>query len=88
MVVEASHSNVATDDYIRYSTQTDSLGRFELSIPLVGTQEVHLHILTGRNETVDVVGVCAPCKRKLSESYKLDDENQAEFKQKLDKLEE
>lgn len=57
VVVEASHSNVATDDYTHYSTQTDSLGRFELSIPLVGTQEVHLHILTGRNETVDVVGV-------------------------------
>ena len=57
MVVEASHSNVATDDYTHNSTQTDSLGRFELSVPLVGTQEVHLHILTGRNETVDVVGV-------------------------------
>ena len=88
MVVEASHSNVATDDYTHYSTQTDSLGRFELNIPLVGTQEVHLHILTGRNETVDVVGVCAPCKRKLSESYKLDDENLPEFKKKLAKLEE
>ena len=39
LIVEASHDNVATEEYTHYSTHTDSLGRFELSIPLIGTQQ-------------------------------------------------
>lgn len=55
MIVEASHGNIATDDYTHYSTQTDSVGRFELSVPLVGTQEVSLLIRNGQKEDIDGV---------------------------------
>ena len=57
LIVEASLGNVATDDFTHHSTQTDSLGRFELSIPLVGTQAVSLVIRNGQNEPVDGTGV-------------------------------
>ena len=57
LIIEASCSNVATDDYSRYSTKVDSIGRFELNVPLVGTQEVSLHIQTGQHETLDGVGL-------------------------------
>lgn len=57
LTVEASLGNVATDDYTHHSTQADSLGRFELSIPLVGTQGVSLLIRTSQNEIIDGVGV-------------------------------
>jgi thiol-disulfide isomerase/thioredoxin len=57
LTVEASLGNVATDDYSHHSTQADSLGRFELNVPLVGTQGVSLLIRNGQNETIDGVGV-------------------------------
>ena len=57
LIIEASCSNVATDDYSRYSTKVDSIGRFELNVPLVGTQEVSLLIQTGQHETIDGVGL-------------------------------
>ena len=57
LTVEASLGDVATDDDTHHSTQADSLGRFELDVPLVGTQGVSLLIRTRENETVDGVGV-------------------------------
>ena len=57
LTVEASLGNVATDDYTHHSTQADSLGRFELNVPLVGTQGVSLLIRNGQNEMIDGVGV-------------------------------
>lgn len=57
LTIEATYGNVATDDYARVSTPVDSLGRFELSVPLVGTQSVSLLILTKQNAAFDVVGV-------------------------------
>ncbi|MBR6276065.1 MAG: TlpA family protein disulfide reductase [Prevotella sp.] len=53
LTVEASLGNIATDDYTRHSTQVDSLGRFELKVPLVGTQGVSLLIRTSQNEIID-----------------------------------
>ena len=53
LTVEASLGNVATDDYTRHSTQVDSLGRFELKVPLVGTQGVSLLIRTSQDEMID-----------------------------------
>ncbi len=55
--VEASHGNIATDDYTHYSTQVDSLGRFELNVPLVGTQAVSLLIKAGQNDFFDGVSL-------------------------------
>ena len=57
LTIEASLGNVATDDYTHHSTQADSLGRFELNVPLVGTQGVSLLIRNGQNEPIDGVGV-------------------------------
>ena len=58
LTVEASHGDVAVDDYAQFSTQTDSLGRFELNVPLVGTQGVSLLIrTTGKNEVFDGVSI-------------------------------
>ncbi len=58
LTVEVSHGDVAVDDYAHFSTQTDSLGRFELNVPLVGTQRVSLLIrIAGKNEVIDGVGV-------------------------------
>ena len=58
LTVEASHGDVAVDDYAHFSTQTDSLGRFELNVPLVGTQGVSLLIrTTGKNEVYDGVSI-------------------------------
>jgi thiol-disulfide isomerase/thioredoxin len=57
LTIEASCGNIATDDYSHHSTQADSLGRFELSIPLVGTQGVSLLIQNGQNEMIDGVGL-------------------------------
>ncbi len=57
LIIEASCSNVATDDYSRYSTKVDSIGRFELNVPLVGTQGVSLLIRNGQNEMIDGVGL-------------------------------
>ena len=57
LTVEASCGNIATDDYIHHSTQADSLGRFELNVPLVGTQGVSLLIRNGQNEPIDGVSV-------------------------------
>ena len=57
LTVEASLSNVATDDYTHHSTQADSLGRFELNVPLVGTQGVSLLIRNGQNKPIDGVSV-------------------------------
>ena len=57
LTVEASLGNVATDDYTHHPTQVDSLGRFELNVPLVGTQDVSLLIRTGNNDIIDGVGV-------------------------------
>ena len=57
LTVEASHGNVAVDDYAHFSTQTDSLGRFELNVPLVGTQGVSLLIRNGQNKPIDGVSV-------------------------------
>ena len=51
--VGASLDNVATDDYTNYSAQVDSLGRFELDVPLIGTQGVFLNIYTRQNKHVD-----------------------------------
>ena len=56
LTIEASLGNVATD-YTHHSTQADSLGRFELNVPLVGTQGVSLLIRNGQNEPIDGVGV-------------------------------
>jgi len=52
LTVRASHDNVATDDYTSYSAQVDSMGRFELNVPLAGTQGVSMLILNGQNETI------------------------------------
>lgn len=57
LTVEASLGNVATDDYTHHSTKADSLGRFELNVPLVGTQGVSLLIRNGQNEPIDGVSV-------------------------------
>ena len=58
LTVEVSHGDVAVDDYAHFSTQTDSLGRFELNVPLVGTQGVSLLIrTTGKNEVFDGVSI-------------------------------
>ena len=57
LTIEATYGNVATDDYAHVSTPVDSLGRFELSVPLVGTQGASLIVRTRENETVDGVGV-------------------------------
>ena len=57
LTVEASCGNIATDDYSHHSAQADSLGRFELNVPLVGTQGVSLLIRNGQNEPIDGVGV-------------------------------
>ena len=58
LTVEVSHGDVAVDDYAHFSTQTDSLGRFELNVPLVGTQGVSLLIRTaGKNEVFDGVSI-------------------------------
>ena len=57
LTIEASLGNVATDDYTHHSTQADSLGRFELNVPLIGTQGVSLLIRNGQNEMIDGVGV-------------------------------
>ena len=53
LIVEASHDNVATEEYTHYSTHTDSLGRFELSIPLIGTQQVSLIIRNKQDKTIN-----------------------------------
>jgi thiol-disulfide isomerase/thioredoxin len=55
--VEATHGNVAIDDYTNYSTQVDSLGRFELDVPLNGTQGVFLNIYTRQNKYVGRVNL-------------------------------
>ena len=58
LTIEVSHGDVAVDDYAHFSTQTDSLGRFELNVPLVGTQGVSLLIrTTGKNEVFDGVSI-------------------------------
>ena len=57
LTIEATYGNIATDDYAHVSTPVDSLGRFELSVPLVGTQGASLLIRTRENKTVDGVGV-------------------------------
>ena len=58
LTIEVSHGDVAFDDYAHFSTQTDSLGRFELNVPLVGTQGVSLLIrTTGKNEVFDGVSI-------------------------------
>ncbi len=58
LTVEVSHGDVAVDDYAHFSTQTDSLGRFELNVPLVGPQGVSLLIrTTGKNEVYDGVSI-------------------------------
>ena len=57
LTIEATYGNIATDDYAHVSTPVDSLGRFELSVPLVGTQGASLIIRTRENERVDGVGV-------------------------------
>ena len=64
LTVEASHGDVAIDDYTHHSTQVDSLGRFELSVPLAGTQGVSLLIRTGKNEIIDgISAVLTPGER-------------------------
>ena len=55
LTVDASHGNIAIDDYTHYSAQVDSMGQFELDVSLVGTQEVYLHIQTSQNEFIDGV---------------------------------
>ena len=61
LTVEASHGNIATDDFTHYSAQVDSLGRFELNVPLVGTQVASLLIKAGQNEIIEGVSlVLAP----------------------------
>ena len=57
LTIEASCGNIATDDYTRVATQIDSLGRFELSLPLVGTQGASLLMQTRQNEVVDGVAL-------------------------------
>ena len=57
LMVEASLDNVVTEDYTDYSTQVDSLGNFELKIPLMGTQEVALRIKTSQNRYIDVLNL-------------------------------
>ena len=57
LTVEASLGNVATDDDTHHSTLADSLGRFELNVPLIGTQGVSLLIRNGQNEPIDGVSV-------------------------------
>ena len=57
LAVEASCGNVVTENDTHYIAPVDSLGRFELSIPLVGTQSVSMLIQTGQNVAFDGVGV-------------------------------
>ena len=57
LAVEASCGNVVTENDTHYIAPVDSLGRFELSIPLVGTQSVSMLIQTGQNVAFDDVGV-------------------------------
>lgn len=57
LMVEASLDNVVTEDYTDYSTQVDSLGNFELKVPLMGTQEVALRIKTSQNRYIDVLNL-------------------------------
>lgn len=57
LTVEASHGNIATEEYTHYSTLVDSLGRFELNVPIVGTQTVSMLIRTGQNEIIDGASV-------------------------------
>ena len=54
MIVEAVGFNIASNDSQRCSVQTDSLGRFELAIPLVGTQEVILFANSSEDEFIDI----------------------------------
>jgi len=51
--IKASHGNVVTVDYTDCSAQVDSLGRFELNVPLVGTQGVSLIIRNDQNKFID-----------------------------------
>ncbi len=57
LAVEASCGNVVAENDTYYIAPVDSLGRFELSIPLVGTQSVSMLIQTGQNVAFDGVGV-------------------------------
>lgn len=57
LTVEIGCGNVATDDDTHVSTQVDSLGRFELSVPLVGTQGASLLIKNGQDDVVDGVAL-------------------------------
>jgi len=57
LTVEIRCSNVATDDDTHVSTQIDSLGRFELIVPLAGTQETSLLIQNGQDDIVDGVSL-------------------------------
>ena len=57
LTVEIGCSNVATDDDTHVSTQVDSLGRFELGVPLVGTQGATLLIQNGQDDVVDGVAL-------------------------------
>ena len=57
LTVDVSLRNATTEYDTHHSTQPDSLGRFELSIPLAGTQRAYLLIRNGQNETIDGVGV-------------------------------
>ena len=57
LAVEASCGNVVAENDTHYIAPVDSLGRFELSIPLVGTQSVSMLIQTGQNVAFDGVGV-------------------------------
>ena len=57
LTVEASHGNIATEEYTHYSTLVDSLGRFELNVPIVGTQTVSMLMRTGQNEIIDGASV-------------------------------
>ena len=53
LTIEARCNNVATDDYTHVSTPIDSLGRFELIVPLAGTQGTSLLIQNGQDDVVD-----------------------------------
>ena len=57
LTIKASHGDVATDNYTIYSTQVDSLGRFELNIPLSGTQAVSVSIEAGQDDYFGGFGV-------------------------------
>ena len=73
LTVEIGCSNVATDDDTHVSTQVDSLGRFELSVPLVGTQGASLRIQNGQNDVVDGVALILTPGEKyfMLKDYKL-----------------